>query len=115
MRYRKLDANGDYIFGRPGEFFIDAPGGVAQAIVTRLKLMTNEWFLDSAEGTPYATQILGAHTQATRDVAIKSRILGTPGVRTLLEYGSNVNAQRKMTVTARVDTIYGAASLSGTF
>lgn len=108
MKYRKLDANGDYQFGNEGGFFVNDPAGVAQAIQTRLLLMTDEWFLDSNEGTPYDPSIRGYGTAATRDPAIIDRILGTTGVRSLLQYSSSVDAARRFQVTALVDTIYGA-------
>ena len=38
MRYRKLDANGDYTFGSGSSCFISDHDAVVQAIVTRLKL-----------------------------------------------------------------------------
>lgn len=111
MKYRKLDENGDYQFGNSGEFFTDSPDGVAQAIQTRLLLMTNEWFLDSNEGTPYDPSIVGYGTAATRDPAIIDRILGTPGVSEILRYSSSVDRQRTFRVDALVSTIYGQAAV----
>lgn len=113
MKYRKLDANGDYIFGGAGEFFVDSPNAVRQAIQTRLLLLTKEWFLDSQEGTPYDPDIVGYGTQATRDPAVRDRILGTPGVQELLIYSSNVDpGTRKFTVTALVQTQFGPTSIN---
>lgn len=112
MRYRALSPEGDYQFGRAGLFLTNTPEAVAQAITTRLLLWAGEWFLDSKEGTPYKESILGYGTQGTRDVAIRERILGTPGVNQLLSYSSSVDRSRKMTVTALVDTIYGAATIT---
>lgn len=113
MKYRKLDANGDYIFGGSGEFFVDSPDAVRQAIQTRLLLLTKEWFLDSQEGTPYDPEIVGYGTQATRDPAIRDRILGTPGVQELLVYSSSVEPRtRKFTVSAVVLTQFGQAPVT---
>lgn len=114
MRYRQLDAEGDYKFGHANEFLVDSPECVAQAIKTRLLLKTGEWFLDTTEGTPYATQILGYGTQGSRDQAIKERIIDTPGVLELLEYSSAVN-NRAMTVTATVSTLYGPTTVEAAF
>lgn len=112
MRYRALSPTGDYQFGRSGLFLTNTPEAVAQAVNTRLLLWAGEWFLDSREGTPYKESILGYGTQGTRDVAIRERILGTPGVRQLLKYSSSVDQSRKMTVTALVETIYGTATIN---
>lgn len=114
MRYRALDPDGDYQFGRPNIFHVDTPAAVAQAVLTRLRLATGEWFLDAREGTPYDPEILGYGTQGTRDLAIKNRIVQTPGVLELLEYASSVDAKRVFTVTARISTIYGPANITVT-
>lgn len=114
MRYRALSSTGDYVFGRgPAEFLVDSPEAVAQAIQTRLRLETGEWFLDVSEGTPYQEQILGANRQTTYDVAIKSRILETPGVVALTSYSSYIKSDaRAISVTATVQTIYGTTQLT---
>src|SRR5260364_424406 len=54
MRYRRLDAAGDYAFGRGlSDFEQDTPEAVAQAVKTRLALRFGEWFLDTSDGTPW--------------------------------------------------------------
>ena len=107
MRYRALDENGDYSFGySAANFLVDSPDTVAQAVQTRLGLIAGEWFLDTTEGTPYYTEILGKGTYLTYDNAIQTRILGTPGVVSLVAYSSSVNG-RSLVVSATVDTIYG--------
>lgn len=112
MKYRTLTADGDFQFGRTGIFLQDSPEAVAQAILTRLRLWTNEWFLDSEEGTPFEERILGYGTQGTRDLSIKQRISETQGFLRFVSYQSRVDAARKMTVTAVVDTIYGTATVN---
>ena len=107
MKYRALSSSGDFQYGRPGIFLTDSPEAVAQAVLTRLKLFTGDWFLDVTEGTDYSNKVIGAHTQNTRDIEIKSRILDTPGVAELAQYYSRVTTDRVMVVTATVITIYG--------
>lgn len=114
MRYRQLDANGDSTFGSGfTAFLVDSPDAVAQAVLTRLKLLQGEWFLDTTVGVPYATQILGTGTQATRDVTIQSAILNTTGVKSILQYSSTVNTTtRAFTINATIDTIYGQTTIT---
>lgn len=117
IRYRKLDANGDYTFGQLPqiqEFWIDQQEAVAQAILTRLQLTAGEWFLDLDEGTPYNTQILGFAPPNVRDFALRSRILDTIGVNSLTSYQSSIDQNRACGVTADVDTIYGQTSVTTT-
>lgn len=108
MRYRRLDANGDMTFGHGGaDFLQDEPLAVGQAIVTRLKLMQGEWFLDKTVGMPYATQVFVEGGRFTADRAAQRVILGTQGVTQLDAYSSNISRARAWSVAATVDTIYG--------
>lgn len=116
MRYRMLDANGDYTFGvGGGNFFVNTPSAVAQAVKTRLGLMRGEWFLDQTAGTPYG-QILGKGTDATRDLAIQQVILKTQGVSAITDYASFLDSKtRKFTVAVSINTIYGPTTVTQTF
>lgn len=115
MRYRKLDANGDYSFGsRTGQFLVDSKEAVAQAVLTRLRLIAGEWFLDVNEGTPYFPKIMGHNTAGTRDFAIRERILGTQGVKEIVNYASAITPARQLTVSALVKTIYGVVDITTT-
>jgi hypothetical protein len=112
MRYRALDADGDMQFGQSqNDFLINSPAAVAQAVLTRLRLIQGEWYLDNTEGTPWSTEILGVRTRPTYDRALRDRISGTQGVKSILEYSSNLDG-RRLTVQARIDTIYGEAVIS---
>lgn len=112
MRYRAQSASGDYTFGQgAANFFVNVPDAVAQAVKTRLLLMTGEWFLDVTEGTPYSTDILGTGTAPLYDAAIQLRIKGTEGVTALVSYSSTL-VDRQLRVQATIDTLYGQAELS---
>jgi hypothetical protein len=120
MRYRKLDADGDMIFGHgAADFWHDQPEGVGQSVMTRLLLFSGEWYLDTTAGTPWGGfplndlvvqqgRILGVHTQLSRDAAIRERIVSTDGVAALTEYYSTIDPEtRGFSVGATIDTIYG--------
>jgi len=109
MRYRALDANGDSTFcSGETQWLVNSPAAVAQAVQTRLNLYTGEWFLDTSEGTPYSTEILGNNTGSIYDLAIQERILNTEGVSEIVTYQSSKSAQRALTVQAEIDTIYSS-------
>lgn len=114
MRYRTLDANGDYTFGQNGaNFLVNSPAAVGQAVLTRIKLMQGEWFLDQTAGTPYDTEILGAGTESLRDLAIQTVILQTQEVTGIVEYASYLNpTTRKFIWAATIDTTYGTTTIS---
>jgi hypothetical protein len=107
-----MDANGDYTFGTGVPFLVNTPECVAQAVLTRLNLMTGEWFLDTSDGTDYDGGIIGHASEGTRDIVVRLRILGTPGVTQIDEYISYVDNQRNYVVLATIDTLYGQATLA---
>lgn len=109
MRYRKLDQNGDRVFGSGlSAFWIDVPDAPAQAVLTRLQLYLGEWWLDTSDGTPWRTKVLGKFTGSTRDVVIRQRVLNTPEITAINNYSSNLNRDtRAFTVNMELDTAYG--------
>lgn len=113
MKYRKLDKEGDMVIGHgEADYLKDTPECVAQAVVTRLRLLRGEWFLDLTEGTPYAPAILGKHTRATYDFAIRQRVLETEGVTDIEEYESMFDGEtRRLTVNIRINTVYGPENI----
>jgi hypothetical protein len=114
MRYRALSPTGDFQFGRGGVFLVNSPAAVAQAVATRLALWAGEWFLDADEGTPYLQRILGHGAQAGRDLAIRARILSTPGVSSIVSYKSSVTGDRRMVVSVELETDYGSSTVEAT-
>jgi hypothetical protein len=113
MRYRQLSPTGDFTFGQGSQNYLaNSPETVAQAVLTRLKLIQGEWFLDTTAGTPWGS-VLGRNTQATADLTIQTVILQTQGVDHLISYSSSVDiAARTLTVSCEIATIYGAAELN---
>lgn len=113
MKYRKLDENGDYVFGgNLASFFIDQPEAPAQAVKTRLMLQQGEWFADLSDGTPWKTKVLGKYTSATRDPILRRRILGTQGVSNIALYASQfAPSTRQYDVQAEITTIFGRATI----
>jgi len=113
MRYRRLDNNGDMVFGHGDTAYLkDSPECVAQAVVTRLGLLRGEWFLDLTEGTPYVPAVMGKHTGESYDFVIQQRVLETEGVTGIEEYESISDGEtRKLTVNIRINTVYGQATI----
>ena len=115
MRYRKLDKNGDFSAGHgPADFFVDSPEAVGQSVLTRLRLWSGEWFLDTDEGTPYREQVLGIRKRQTAGPAIKMRVASTEGVTSVNDFAADYDGDsRALTVTATVDTVYGETTIEG--
>lgn len=114
MRVRALSPTGDMTFGQSqGNFIVDSPEAVAQIIMTRLRLWTNEWFLDLTRGTAWATRVLGKGTTGLYDATIQDRIRTTPGVIQITSYSSTLNAvKRALTVdNLTVLTQFGSVTI----
>lgn len=109
MRYRKLSATGDMVFGGDQKaFWRDVPDAPAQAVWTRLQLWQGDWFLDTTDGMPWRTQVLGKYTGNVRDASVRARVLGTQGVTQIVAYSSQLNRDtRTWNVQMTINTIYG--------
>jgi len=108
MRYRRLSDDYDFTFGQGGaNYLANDPATVAQSVLTRLRLFEGEWFLDVTEGTPWLQQIVGKSPKAIYDLAIRTRVLETPGVTGIENYASIIDgATRALRVSMNVQTIF---------
>jgi hypothetical protein len=111
---RKQDSNGDYVFGTgQSSFWINQAEMVGQIISTRLMLYQSEWFLDTTDGTPWNTQVLGKYTDSTRDPVIQARVLGTPQVAGISGYNSQViPPTRTFNAAMSVNTTFGPVTVT---
>lgn len=115
MRVRKVDANGDRVFGGDQAAFLrNSPDAVAQIVESRLNLWMGQWFLDLSDGTPYEQNILGRYTANIRDAVLQDRILTTPSVSAIKSYsGALDRATREYSVSAEIETAYSTSGTSG--
>jgi hypothetical protein len=115
MRYRILDQNGDYSFGRGQQNLTYGVYAVTQAIKTKLKLLKGEWWESLEDGLPLFQNILGQPGTKENlnivDSLIKEQIISTQDVISIEEFSSEYNA-RKYSYIATVNTKYGAISVS---
>ena len=116
MIYRRLDDNGDYIFGQGNAEFLSGVEAVAQAIITHIKLLLGEWWEDVDNGTPLWQSILGTPGTESNllsiDNIIKDRIMSTQLngenlISTIDSYERNYDpSTRSYSFIAEVTTIY---------
>lgn len=117
MIYRRLSNTGDYLIGSGSDEFLSGVEAVTQAIITRIKLLRDEWWENLLEGTPLWQQILGHKSgdEAVRTInnILSDRILSTQGVTSLESYSGEFDPQtRKYKFTAVVNTIYGTSNIN---
>ena len=119
MKYRRLDASGDYSFGRGNQDFVTDAYAVGQAIKTKLLMLQGEWWENTEEGLPLFQHILGSagtpEALNSADLLIRARILETPGVASISNF-ERTYQNRQYAITCDVETIYGETlTISETF
>ena len=110
MKYRRLDAKGDYTFGSGTKNYLTDLEAVAQAIKTRLFLLFSEWWEDREDGLPLFEEILGTSGASDNleavDIIVSERIANTKDVVSIVEFSSSFK-ERKYYYECKVDTVYG--------
>lgn len=97
------------VFGHgAADYWINKAEGVGQLVGSRLALWTGQWYLNTSDGTAWATRVLGKYTEDFRDVTIQQRILATPNVTGINGYNSQLDRQtRQWTAAAEIVTSFG--------
>lgn len=116
MRIRKVDPlTGDMLFGHSqADYWLNDARGVGQLVSSRLRLWLGDWFLNTDDGTPWLTRVLGKYTTDIRDATIQQRILATPNVTGITNYNSQLDPQpRAWTVHATIGTTFGQFMFRG--
>lgn len=109
VRYRRLDRDHDYSFGRgSGDYLLDIEA-IAQAIKTKLLLFTDEWWEDLEDGLPFWTSIAGSSgvKKGIRRKIIQDRILSVPHVNSASCTSVASTEGGKFTYQYVADTIFG--------
>ena len=110
LKYRRLDEDGDMLFGHGEADFRTDIEAMAQVIKTRLSAFEGEWWEGDIGALPYFTEILGmASTEANCaavDLMIINRIMDTVGVISVSDVESFVE-NRHYRFNCKVQTVYG--------
>lgn len=117
ITYRKLDTNGDPIFGRGRDNFVSDLEAVAQAVGTRLKLFLGEWWESRGDGTPVFQSMLGSSVNAQRPeliaLLLKQRIAATPYVTNVSNIVTGFDHKtRVFTFSCQVETPFGTLTVT---
>ena len=110
MKYRKLDENGDYVFGNNSHDYIEKDVAIAQAIKTKLYLFYGEWWEDISLGLPMFQSILGqvsnSNLRQTVILLCAEQINLVEGVTSVDSISVDISA-RKLGLTIDVTTENG--------
>lgn len=110
MRVSGLTAGGDWQLGKGRASYLTRSAAIQQNVVTRLRSLTEDWFLDTSAGLPWY-DLLGRKDSEGRMLReIEGIVLTTSGVRTIdqLEVTSTVDreASVRLVLTDIFDTRY---------
>jgi hypothetical protein len=119
MSVRRLDVNGDVVFGRLTSIIPTGSEATSAILLQNLRLYLGEWFLDSLVGVaafdldndPTSERILGGKTDPILlEAEIKRVVLETDGVSELLSFSLTVdNETRRAVVSLTYRDIFGEA------
>lgn len=119
MIVRAIDGQGDWLFGKGKNDYKSGNNAISQNIQTRLLSFLGDCFFDLNAGIDWWNR-LGAKDKTALNLDVSSVILNTAGVTGLLQLSITLDAQRVLTITYRVQTIYSTTgntfqyALSGT-
>lgn len=110
LKYRKLDENGDMIFGHGDNDFLYGLEAMAQVVQTRLKAIYQEWWEGDETALPWFTDILGARAFSLKkdeiDLMVIERLMDTIGVVSVSDIESSFS-NRHYSFSCKVQTVYG--------
>jgi hypothetical protein len=108
LKYRVIDAGGDYCFGKSMQDFVTDNDAIAQAVGTNLRLLKGEWWEDVSDGLPLFQSIIAKNGSKEQinvsDMLVKDRILLTTGVREIVSFSSAL-VNRVYSVNCSIKTI----------
>jgi hypothetical protein len=108
--YRKLDENGDYVWGNGMNDMLSGQDAMRQVIQTRLRAIQGEWWEGDSTALPYFTEMIGAPANMTRirkvDLLIIARLMDTIGVTNVTDFESSYQ-NREYKCSCKAQTVYG--------
>jgi len=111
MRTRRLDADGDWTFGRGRSSYASKSECVRQKVKTRLLSLKQDWFLNLDHGLDWSGNMARRGSRVKLESDIRSCILQTDGVKALTAFDTQYMPKtRKLTVAATFTDIYGTES-----
>lgn len=118
MRYRRMDENGDYVFGNGKNDFLEGTKAFAQAVSTKLNLFKSEWFEDITDGLPFYQEIAGTFITDEPEIInlvtqkYFDRMGKVPGFVEVENYEESFDSSaRKYSLSAKISSEYGTVNI----
>lgn len=107
MIVRAIDSNGDWLYGKGIQDYKSGLQAIEQSLKTRLSSFLNDCFFNMGAGIDWFTYI-GGKDLISPNLSVRAVILNTPNITGITNASVDINANRSMTLTYSVNTIYGA-------
>lgn len=107
MIVRTVDSSNDWTFGKGRNDYRSGIQTVEQRIRTRLQCFIGDCFFDTGQGLDWLS-LLGAKNTLAIKLAVSTAILNTENVTGLIEVSTVIDNNRKLTISYKVQTTYGA-------
>lgn len=113
MIYRRLDQNGDYLFGNNKLDYMSGKEAIAQAVKTKICLFYQEWWEDISIGIPMFQSIIGKVSDTNLQMAtillVTQRINEIPEIQSVDKVDVDYNNEdRLLSLRVEITSIYGS-------
>lgn len=107
MKVAGINSSGDFLFGRGRNSYKTKSNAIAQNVVTRLRLFTDDWYLDVDSGIEWV-ELLGTRGNTDRiRRAIEKSVLQTDGVKSISRIEIEQNAEdRSISVILEYNDVF---------
>lgn len=105
MIVRSLDVNNDWNFGKGKNDYLKLNDAIGQSLVTRVKSFLGDCFFDTEAGIDW-WNLLGGKDSDAINFAVKTVVLNTDGVVSLVDNGFVLDGNRLMNPSYTVETVY---------
>lgn len=105
MIVRALDVNHDFTFGKGKSNYKKDTDAIMQTIQTRLMSFLGDCFFDTEAGIDWFN-LLGSKDINRLLLKVRTMILETEGVQSLIDLGHAIDENRNISITYTVTTIY---------
>jgi hypothetical protein len=106
MKTRRLDKNGDWVFGQGIANYLKDNDAILQDVVTRLKSFKNDWFLDTEANIDWFGILGSKENKETIKNEVIRVTLQTYGVLKINEFEMIKIEDRSVKISLNLDTIY---------
>lgn len=112
MIVRQIDSAGDWMFGSGRNSYMSNADAVAQCLATRLRSFLGDCFFDIQAGVDWFN-LLGSKNQLILNLAVRSVIIGTQGVASIINATLVLRSNRDLHLEYEVATLYGPIVRNG--